>query len=329
MSSRDLILLWALAGAGCAQGFDPAAVLPSCGDGARGDAEECDDGNLSSGDGCSAGCRLELGWSCDGQPSACARQPAPAGSTGPAGPTGAMGELGMVGPTGATGPAGPTGPQGPAGGPVGPIGPTGPAGPTGPIGPQGVVGPLGPTGPQGEPGPTGPVGATGPQGDVGPTGATGPTGASSPTLIWRTQSGAYLGIVVSVAAAAAPTVDGRDAVLLTSDGLLFVRPYLPSEYPPLAFVQPDCQGVPYVRDGVWSPRAAAYVWTSASNQVTRNYLARLSSVAQAVAPISGFSRVGGCTNFALPDPQLYVELVQITVPSDWLSPWVLDFGSPP
>lgn len=36
-----------------------------CGDGSRNSAsEQCDDGNLSSGDGCSATCQLEAGWSC-------------------------------------------------------------------------------------------------------------------------------------------------------------------------------------------------------------------------------------------------------------------------
>jgi hypothetical protein len=242
-----------------------------------------------------------------------------------------MGELGMVGPTGATGPAGPTGPQGPAGGPVGPIGPTGPAGPTGPIGPQGVVGPLGPTGPQGEPGPTEPVGATGPQGDVGPTGATGATGATGPTgsmLIWRTQSGAYLGVVVSVAAAVAPGFEGRDAVLLTPDNLLFVRPFRPSEYPIKVFPQQDCQGLAYVYDGSWPQSSVAHVFTFANSQVTRDYLARPSSAVQTFSPLSSFSGTT-CTNFTATGPQAFRELLPVVVPSDWASPWVLEVGSPP
>lgn len=328
MSSRDLILLWALAGAGCAQGFDPAAVLPSCGDGARGDAEECDDGNLSSGDGCSAGCRLELGWSCEGQPSACARQPAPAGSTGPAGPMGAMGELGMVGPTGATGPAGPTGPQGPAGGPIGPIGPTGPAGPTGPIGPQGVVGPLGPTGPQGEPGPTGPVGATGPQGDVGPTGATGPTGASSPALIWRTQSGAYLGLAVSLSRLGSP----RDVAFLTADDLLLDTDNGGQSITQVTFYyQPNCQGVAYVdpsQNRTWYARRVAVVQ---SNQVTGYYAARESSTTTTQVPLSEYSlSTQTCRVFPSGAVGRWAELIPLNVPPDWFTgSWTLDYASPP
>ena len=32
----------------------------------------CDDGASQSGDGCASGCQIEGGWSCIGQPSACA-----------------------------------------------------------------------------------------------------------------------------------------------------------------------------------------------------------------------------------------------------------------
>lgn len=46
-----------------------------CGDGVRGSAEGCDDANLDPGDGCSAGCAVEPGWTCgdpiDGGASAC------------------------------------------------------------------------------------------------------------------------------------------------------------------------------------------------------------------------------------------------------------------
>jgi cysteine-rich repeat protein len=41
----------------------------TCGDGARGGAETCDDGNTTSGDGCSAGCNVEAGFSCADPPS--------------------------------------------------------------------------------------------------------------------------------------------------------------------------------------------------------------------------------------------------------------------
>ncbi|MEO8681341.1 MAG: DUF4215 domain-containing protein [Vicinamibacterales bacterium] len=43
-----------------------------CGDGIRAGIEQCDQGNLTNGDGCSAVCTVELGWSCVGTPSVCA-----------------------------------------------------------------------------------------------------------------------------------------------------------------------------------------------------------------------------------------------------------------
>ncbi|KAG7456967.1 hypothetical protein MATL_G00241530 [Megalops atlanticus] len=42
-----------------------------CGDGELQGKEECDDGNLLDGDGCSKKCRMESGFNCDGQPSLC------------------------------------------------------------------------------------------------------------------------------------------------------------------------------------------------------------------------------------------------------------------
>jgi cysteine-rich repeat protein len=44
---------------------------PIHGDGVTVGAEECDDGDALPGDGCDAGSRIEPGWSCAGQPSAC------------------------------------------------------------------------------------------------------------------------------------------------------------------------------------------------------------------------------------------------------------------
>lgn len=177
------IFIAALALSACAQGFDPAQNLPACGDGARTEVEECDDSNRTSGDGCSAGCRLELGWVCDGQPSSCTRQTPPPGMIGPAGPTGATGErgeMGVVGIAGPVGPAGAMGAPGPAGGPVGPAGPPGAQGPMGVAGPTGATGPPGPqgiAGPTGAEGPRGAAGPTGADGSRGPTGATGDPGA--------------------------------------------------------------------------------------------------------------------------------------------------------
>lgn len=42
-----------------------------CGDGVKAGAEGCDDGNGASGDGCSAACAIEAGWTCAGAPSVC------------------------------------------------------------------------------------------------------------------------------------------------------------------------------------------------------------------------------------------------------------------
>lgn len=43
----------------------------TCGDGAIWSGEQCDDGNTTSGDGCSATCTVETGFACAGQPSSC------------------------------------------------------------------------------------------------------------------------------------------------------------------------------------------------------------------------------------------------------------------
>ena len=51
-------------GAACRQ-------IARCGDGLVADSEPCDDGNTAAGDGCSARCRVEIGYKCDGNPSAC------------------------------------------------------------------------------------------------------------------------------------------------------------------------------------------------------------------------------------------------------------------
>ncbi len=49
----------------------PCHELVICGDGITGTAEQCDDGNAKVGDGCSAHCKVELGFKCPGSPSVC------------------------------------------------------------------------------------------------------------------------------------------------------------------------------------------------------------------------------------------------------------------
>jgi cysteine-rich repeat protein len=52
--------------------YFPAGPAPVCGDGVSAGAEGCDDGNATAGDGCSALCAVEPGYTCNGAPSACA-----------------------------------------------------------------------------------------------------------------------------------------------------------------------------------------------------------------------------------------------------------------
>ncbi len=49
-----------------------------CGSGTIDPTEECDDGNLKDGDGCSATCHVEQCWSCTGEPSTCSPLTGPA-----------------------------------------------------------------------------------------------------------------------------------------------------------------------------------------------------------------------------------------------------------
>jgi fibro-slime domain-containing protein len=51
----------------------PQVSVPPCGDGVRSFPEQCDDGNTNAGDGCSAACRLEIGFKCDQPGSACTK----------------------------------------------------------------------------------------------------------------------------------------------------------------------------------------------------------------------------------------------------------------
>lgn len=54
---------------------DLHGAAPECGDGQIAGIEACDDGDLTSGDGCSNSCTIELGYSCTGQPSVCTPDP--------------------------------------------------------------------------------------------------------------------------------------------------------------------------------------------------------------------------------------------------------------
>ncbi len=47
------------------------AINNVCGDGLVSASEECDDGNNATGDGCNAGCGIEAGFACQGNPSVC------------------------------------------------------------------------------------------------------------------------------------------------------------------------------------------------------------------------------------------------------------------
>jgi cysteine-rich repeat protein len=49
----------------------PSNCAPICGDGRLRGAEACDDGDVTSGDGCSTTCAVEAGFTCEGEPSNC------------------------------------------------------------------------------------------------------------------------------------------------------------------------------------------------------------------------------------------------------------------
>jgi len=52
--------------------LDDSLCVSQCGDGVVNAGQDCDDGGQEAGDGCSAVCGVEAGWTCDGSPSICA-----------------------------------------------------------------------------------------------------------------------------------------------------------------------------------------------------------------------------------------------------------------
>ncbi|MBU1244168.1 hypothetical protein KJ612_13270 [Myxococcota bacterium] len=50
---------------------DLSGCVSQCGDGVVNTGQDCDDGGTDDGDGCSASCAQEVGWSCTGSPSTC------------------------------------------------------------------------------------------------------------------------------------------------------------------------------------------------------------------------------------------------------------------
>ncbi|MDD9967057.1 MAG: DUF4215 domain-containing protein [Myxococcales bacterium] len=57
--------------AAVSDGGSPGPDEPTCGDRIAADDEECDDGNTDDGDGCSASCEVEDGWSCSDSGGSC------------------------------------------------------------------------------------------------------------------------------------------------------------------------------------------------------------------------------------------------------------------
>jgi cysteine-rich repeat protein len=49
----------------------PSVCTTICGDGIVGGSEQCDDGNLTNGDGCTNTCTIQAGFTCVGTPSVC------------------------------------------------------------------------------------------------------------------------------------------------------------------------------------------------------------------------------------------------------------------
>jgi cysteine-rich repeat protein len=69
----ETVFVNVVSGVVCADKMDITLTwLDSCGDGVIDAGEECDDSNLSSGDGCNGGCQVETCYSCSGEPSVCA-----------------------------------------------------------------------------------------------------------------------------------------------------------------------------------------------------------------------------------------------------------------
>ena len=62
------------------QGTKPSVCSAICGDGRNVTSEQCDDGNLANGDGCTNKCRVEFGWECSPAP----RPPSPPSPPAPA-----------------------------------------------------------------------------------------------------------------------------------------------------------------------------------------------------------------------------------------------------
>ncbi|MFP2909347.1 DUF4215 domain-containing protein, partial [Pyxidicoccus sp. 3LFB2] len=56
----------------CNPASNTCAAATGCGNGALNPGEACDDGDTTSGDGCSGACVIEAGYSCSGSPSVCA-----------------------------------------------------------------------------------------------------------------------------------------------------------------------------------------------------------------------------------------------------------------
>lgn len=73
MRAGVLGLILAVGGgaAGCGGGGGTSTPAPICGDGVTAGSEACDDHNTTSGDGCSATCVMESGFTCAGSPSVC------------------------------------------------------------------------------------------------------------------------------------------------------------------------------------------------------------------------------------------------------------------
>jgi hypothetical protein len=144
-------------------------------------------------------------------------------------------------------------------------------------------------------------------------------------LIWRTQSGAYLGLAVSLSRLGAP----RDIAFLTGENLLLDIGGQ-SATPVTLYYQANCQGAAYVsqsQDPGWFARAVIVVQ---SNQLIAAFVARESLTTTPQPPISEYtSATQTCRAFPVGAVGRWAELIPISTPPDWLSAWTLDYASPP
>jgi hypothetical protein len=140
-------------------------------------------------------------------------------------------------------------------------------------------------------------------------------------MIWRTASGAFLGLAIGFGA---ETAGGL--YLPPPNNVIYWRTPRVSQPTQLRFPAADCQGPAYVGD--WSEMHAANVNTVVNGVVTNNYIAKRVGAQLPMTSNSTYDRMRtACDNYTATMPAY--ELQPIAMPADWESVWVLDYATPP